>query len=152
MREGLLMGVMVTAVLIALSVCPAAVAQETLPEMVLGQWEGTATSGQCGGPADTATFAGSTQVSLVFSETAGRLTWTFSYRYDPDLWGNAEGTVTAFTPPAVELMGPWTEHAVRDVVGTGVRFSLTIDGDRMKGTVMAEGDDIPLVLYLTRTK
>jgi hypothetical protein len=148
MRVGLVTGVMVTAVLIAL-VCPAAVAQETLREMVVGQWEGTATSGQCGGPA---TFGESAQVSLVFSETAGRLTWTFSYRYDPDLWGDAEGTVTAFTPPAVELMGPWAEHAVPDVVGTGVRFSLTIDGDRMKGTVMAEGDDIPLVLSLTRTK
>ena len=72
------------------------------------------------------------------------------YRYDPDLWGDAEGAVTSLSPRALELAGAWRKHAVSGAAGTKIRFTLTIDGDRMNGTVTAEMNNTPVTVSLAR--
>ena len=49
---------------------------------------------------------------LVFSNAGGALKWTYRFKYDVVLWGDAEGTVISFTPPTIQLAGTWTKHAV----------------------------------------
>ncbi|HXJ81385.1 MAG TPA: hypothetical protein VMS64_22240 [Candidatus Methylomirabilis sp.] len=126
--------------LIALGTGSAAVAQDGARAMVLGTWEGTAT------------FGGSSPAVLNFSESAGTLAWTYSFRYDSVLWGDAAGTVSSLSPPSLALAGAWTKHAVPGAVGTGVKFTLTVDGDQMKGTVIADMNNEPVALSLTRKK
>ncbi len=138
MLRGLFLTLMVT--LIGLATCPPAVGQETARAMLLGRWEGKVAFGE------------SAPAVLDFSEQAGTLTWSYSFKYDPVLWGDAVGSVTSFSPPTLALAGAWTKHAVSGAVGTGIRFSLTIDGDRMKGTVIAEMNNTPLEVTLTRKK
>ncbi len=108
--------------------------------MVLGTWEGKVIFGE------------SARAVLEFSGPAGPIKWTYSFKYDPVLWGDAEGTVTSFAPPTLELAGAWTKHAVAGAVGTRVKFILTIDGDQMKGTVIAEMNNAPVEVSLTRKK
>jgi hypothetical protein len=130
-----------TAVLIGLgTTCAPALAQEPTRAMMLGTWEGKVTFGE------------SARAVLEFSGPAGAIKWTYSFKYDPVLWGDAEGTVTSFSPPTLELAGAWTKHAVPGAVGTGVKFTLAIDGDQMKGTVIAEMNNAPLEISLTRKK
>jgi hypothetical protein len=73
----------VTAALIGLGPCSPALAQEATRAMVLGTWEGKVSFGE------------SARAVLEFSERAGTIRWTYRFRYDPVLWGDAEGTVTA---------------------------------------------------------
>jgi hypothetical protein len=128
------------ATLIALLACSAAMAQENPRAMLLGTWEGKVTFGE------------SAPAVLKFSEAAGALKWAYTFKYDPVLWGDAEGTVTSFSPPALELTGVWTKHAVAGAAGTGIRFALTVDGGQMKGTVTADMNNTPLQISLTRKK
>jgi hypothetical protein len=130
----------VMAIVIGVGMCSKAVAQETPRAMVLGTWEGKVIFGE------------SARAVLEFSESAGTLKWTYSFKYDPVLWGDAEGTVTSFSPPALALAGKWTKHAVPGAVGTGIKFALTIDGDQMKGTVIADMNNAPLEVSLIRKR
>jgi hypothetical protein len=50
------------------------------------------------------------------------------------------------------LAGAYTKHAVPGAVGTGVKFTLTVDGDQMKGTVVAEMNNAPVAVSLTKRK
>jgi hypothetical protein len=133
----------VAALMIALGVgvCPGAtVAQNENRALVVGRWEGRITFGE------------SAPAVLEFSEAGGALVWKYSYKYDLNLWGDAAGTVTSFSPPALELAGAWTKHAVPGAAGTTVRFALTIDGDRLNGTVTAEMNNTPVTVSLVRKK
>lgn len=129
-----------TAVLIGLGTCSPAVAQEAAHAILIGKWEGKVRYGE------------SAPAMLQFSDTAGTLKWSYSYKYDPVLWGDAEGTVTSLSPPRLELAGAWTKHAVPGAVGTAIKFTLTVDGDQMKGTVIAEMNNMPVEISLTRKK
>ena len=80
------------------------------------------------------TFGESSPAVLVFSNAGGALKWTYRFKYDVVLWGDAEGTVTSFTPPTIQLAGTWTKHAVPGAAGTGLKFTLNVDGDQMKGS------------------
>lgn len=134
-------GAIVLAIALGLAVEPAAVAaQDAGRALVLGQWEGRVTFGE------------SARASLDFAESGGTLAWKYSYKYDPNLWGEAEGTVTSFSPPALELAGAWTKHAVPGAVRTKIRFSLKVEGDRMNGTVIAEMNNTPVTVSLARKK
>ena len=84
--------------------------------------------------------------------SGGALAWTYSYKYDVNLWGDAAGTVTSFSAPALELDGAWTKHAVSGAVGTKLKFALKVDGDRMNGTVTAEMNNTPVTVSLVRKK
>ena len=128
------------AALIGLSLCPAAVAQDPARAMLVGRWEGTATFGE------------SSPATLVFSDTGGSLKWTYSFKYDVVLWGDAAGTVTSFSPPNLQLAGTWTKHAVPGAAGTGLKFTLTVDGDHMTGTEVADMNGQPITMSLTRKK
>ena len=139
MRQGLSIRLTLLATILALATCPPGLAQEK-SRALLGTWEGKVTFGE------------SARASLVFTETAGALRWIYSFKYDPVLWGDAEGTVTSFTPPALQLSGAWTKHAVSGAAGTRLRFVLAVDGDQMKGTVTAEMNNIPAEISLTRKK
>jgi len=139
MLRGLLLAV--AAALIGLdTTCAPALAQEPARTMVLGRWEGKVTFGE------------SAPAVLEFSGSAGTITWTYSFKYDPVLWGDAEGTVTSFSPPVLELAGAWTKHAVAGAAGTRVKFTLTVEGEQMKGTVTAEMNNTPLEISLTRKR
>ena len=115
-------------------------AQEADRGLVLGRWEGRITFGE------------SAPAVLEFSAADGTIRWTYSFRYDVNLWGEAEGTVSSLTPPALDLAGAWTKHAVAGARGTKIRFTLKIDGDRMNGTVTAEMNSTPVAIALTRKK
>jgi len=139
MRKVLVMGLTAAAIMIELCSCPVADAQT--PATLLGTWEGRVTFGE------------SAPATLEFSEDAGTLKWKYSFKYDAAvLWGDAAGTVTSFSPPALELAGAYTKHAVPGAVGTGVKFTLTVDGDHMKGTVVAEMNNEPVAVSLTKRK
>jgi len=140
MRHGLPTRLTVMATLIALSLCPAAIAQDPARAMLVGRWEGTATFGE------------SSPAVLVFSDEGGSLKWTYSFKYDVVLWGDAAGTVTSFSPPTLQLAGTWTKHAVPGAAGTGVKFTLKVDGDRMTGTEVADMNNTPVAMALTRKK
>ena len=131
---------MVLATLIGLGICSGAFAQDASRAMLVGRWEGTVTYGE------------SSPAVLVFTESAGSLAWTYSFKYDVVLWGDAAGAVTSFSPPALALAGAWTKHAVPGAVGTGIKFTLTVNGDQMKGTVIADMNNTPLTVSLTRKK
>jgi hypothetical protein len=139
MRSGFFLAVSATLVGLVLTCFPAH-AQEPARAMLLGTWEGKVTFGE------------SARAVLEFSEQAGAIRWTYSFKYDPVLWGDAEGTVTSFSPPALQLAGTWTRHAVAGAAGTGVTFTLTVDGDRMTGTVTAAMNNTPVEISLTRKK
>jgi hypothetical protein len=141
MLKGFLTGLTMLAAMIAITTtCRAALAQETARAMVLGTWEGKVTFGE------------TAPAVLEFSESAGTLKWTYSFKYDPVLWGDAAGSVTSLSPPMLALAGAWTKHAVSGAVGTGVKFTLTVDGDQMKGTVIADMNNTPLEVSLHRKK
>jgi hypothetical protein len=134
------LAVAAVATLMGLGACSGALAQDSRRAMVLGTWEGRATFGE------------SAPAVLTFSESAGALRWTYSFKYDAVLWGDAEGTVTSFSPPALALAGAWTKHAVSGAAGTGVKFALTVAGDQMTGTVIAAMNNTPVQLSLTRKR
>jgi hypothetical protein len=132
--------VVAVATLMGLGAYCATDAQDDLRATVLGTWQGRAIFGE------------SAPAVLTFSESAGALRWTYSYKYDAGLWGEAEGTVTSFSPPALTLAGAWTKHAVSAAVGTGVKFALTVAGDQMTGSVTAAMNNTPVQLSLTRKR
>jgi hypothetical protein len=138
MPQRLALTLMVT--LLGLGACSAAVAQDIPRAMLLGTWEGKVTFGE------------SAPAVLQFSEAGGAITWTYSFRYDPVLWGDAAGTITSFSPPSLVLAGAWTKHAVAGAAGTGLRFAITVEGDQMTGTVTADMNNAPLPISLTRKK
>lgn len=141
MRKILVIALTAAAAMIGLCRCPAAVAQESTRAMLLGTWEGTVAFGE------------SAPAVLEFSEAAGTLKWTYSFKYDAAvLWGDAAGTMSSFSPPALELAGAYTKHAVPGAVGTGIKFTLTVDGDHMKGTVIAEMNNLPVTVSLMRKR
>jgi hypothetical protein len=139
MRRRRSIHVALLATILGLALCPPAISQER-SRALLGTWEGKVTFGESG------------RATLVFTEAAGALGWTYTFRYDPVLWGDAEGTVTSLALPALQLAGAWTKHAVSGAVGTKLRFVLAVDGDRMTGTVTAEMNNTPLEVSLVRKK
>ena len=68
------------------------------------------------------------------------------------LVGRWEGTVASFSAPNLQLAGAWVKHAVPGAAGTGVKFTLTVDGDQMKGTEVADMNNTPIAISLTRKK
>jgi hypothetical protein len=139
MRSGLFLAVPAALIGLVLACFPTH-AQAPGRATLLGAWAGKVTFGE------------SAPALLEFSERAGVIRWTYSFKYDPVLWGDAEGTVTSFSPPTLRLAGAWTKHAVAGAAGTGVTFTLSVDGDRMKGTVTAAMNNTPLAISLTRKK
>ena len=137
MRKGLILAV--TVALIGSGTTPSpALAQEALHTTLLGTWEGKVIFGE------------SAPAVLEFSvASGGSVRWTYRFKFDPVLWGDAEGTVTSFSPPTLELAGAWTKHAVAGAAGTRVKFHLAVDGDLMKGIVIAEMNNTPVQISLT---
>jgi hypothetical protein len=132
---------MVAAVLISVGDVLMARGQEQARGKVLGVWEGTLT------------FGATIPTVMEFTQHGETITWTCSYRESSDvLWGDAEGTVTTFSPPTLEATGVYTKHAVSRMAGTGVKLSLTLDGDHMKGILTAEINNLPIEVSLTRKK
>jgi hypothetical protein len=132
---------MVAAALIGVGGVLVARAQDQAGAKVLGVWEGTLT------------FGATAPAVMEFTRHGETIKWTCRYRTGSDvLWGDAEGTVTAFSPPILEAIGVYTKHAVSRMAGTGVTLSLTLDGDHMKGTLTAEMNNLPIEVSLTRKK
>src|SRR5262245_15381388 len=95
-------------------------AQDDARRALLGTWEGTVFQGSASGP-----------VRLDFSEKKGELLWKWSWQAS---WGKgeAEGIVTRYAPPRVELSGRYTLHPSVGVQGSTINMSLTVSGS-LKG-------------------
>jgi hypothetical protein len=115
-------------------------AQDQARARVLGVWEGTLT------------FGATAPAVMEFTQHGETIKWTCRYRSSDVLWGDVEGTVTAFSPPTLEATGVYTKHAVSRMAGTGVKLSLILDGDHMKGTLTAEMNSLPIDVSLARKK
>jgi hypothetical protein len=133
---------LVAAVMIGLGGVSGARAQhEEARAKVLGVWEGKLT------------YAATAPTVMEFTQDGKTIKWTCIFRTSSNiLWGDAEGTVTSFSPPRLEATGVYTKHSVPGGAGTAVKFSLTLDGDQMKGTAMAEMNNLPVEVSLTRKK
>src|SRR5262245_57415410 len=115
-------------------------AQDSERAMVLGAWVGTVT------------YAASAPASMEFSDDGGIIKWKFGFKASPDLYGDAEGTVTSFSSSALEAVGVYTNHSVPGARGTAIRFALKLDGDRMTGTATAAMNNLPITVSLTKKK
>jgi hypothetical protein len=116
-------------------------AQDQARAKVLGVWEGTLT------------YGATASAVMEFTQDGETIKWRYSFRTTSEiLWGDAEGTVTSFSPPILEARGVYNKHSVPGGAGTGVKASLTVDGDQMKGTVTADLNNLPIQVSLTRKK
>ena len=98
------------------------IAQDKARPPLIGAWEGTVT--QEGTP--------SAPTRLEFSEKEGKLLWTWSLRAS---FGNgeAEGIVTKYEPPSVEMSGRYTLHPFSAIENSPITMSLTLAGSSMQG-------------------
>src|SRR5262245_65951245 len=96
-------------------------AQDDTRRALLGTWEGTVVQGSASGP-----------VRLDFFERNGELLWKWSWQAS---WGKgeAEGTVTRYSPPRVELSGRYTVHPSVGVQGSTIDMSLIVSSSLLKG-------------------
>jgi hypothetical protein len=116
-------------------------AQDEARAKLLGVWEGTVN------------FAATAPATMEFTQDGQTVRWKCSFRTSSNiLWGDAEGAVTSFSFPRLEASGVYTKHSVPGGVGTGLKFSLTLVGDQLKGTATAEMNNIPAQVSLTRQK
>src|SRR5262245_56253982 len=102
------------ATLIAIASVAVGLAQDGARAAVLVAWDGTVS------------FGPSWPAAMEFSDDQGTLRWKASFRADERFYGDAEGTVTSFTPPKLELVGAYTSHSTVSARGTRIRFSLTV--------------------------
>lgn len=129
------------AALIGLGGVLVAQGQDQARAKVLGVWAGTFT------------YGATAPTVMEFTQDGETIKWTCSFRTSGDiLWGDAEGSVTSFSAPSLEATGVYTKHSVPGGAGTGVKFSLTLDGDRMKGTLTEDMNNLPIEVSLTRKK
>jgi len=98
------------------------IAQDHVRQPLIGAWEGTVT--QEGTP--------SAPTRLEFSEKDGKLLWTWSWhaRFGK---GEAEGIVTKYEPPSVEMSGRYTSHPFSAIENSPITMSLTVAGTSMQG-------------------
>ena len=113
-------------------------AQDDGGRALLGTWEGTVSS-----------QGGSAPTRLEFSEKDGKLLWTWSWKADFGS-GEAEGTVTKYAPPSVELSGRYTLHPSPRVRNSPVTMSLTVAGTSMQGNGLTAA--VNTVFSLSATK
>src|SRR5262245_66635193 len=113
-------------------------AQDDTRRALLGTWEGTVVQGSASGP-----------VRLDFFERNGELLWKWSWQAS---WGKgeAEGTVTRYSPPRVELSGRYTVHPSVGVQGSTIDMSLIVSGSLLKGDGLTEVVDRPFTLSMTK--
>jgi hypothetical protein len=138
MRKAFALGLAAVMVL-ALGARWSAPAQEDARTKVLGVWKGTFM------------FAATAPAVMEFFEDHGVLKWKCSYTTSSRiLWGEAEGTVTDFSPPKLEGTGVYTKHQVSGAEGTRVKFRLTLDDGSLKGTATPELTGIPADVVLSR--
>jgi hypothetical protein len=96
-------------------------AQDDGRRTLVGVWEGTVTRG-----GDTA------PTRLEFSERDGGLVWTWSWQANFGD-GEAEGIITKFAPPAIELSGRYTAHPLPSVKDSATSLSLILTDTWMQG-------------------
>jgi hypothetical protein len=113
-------------------------AQDSARAALVGVWEGTIS------------FGPSWPAATEFPDDAGTLRWKASFRGDERFYGDAEGTVTRFSPPTLELVGAYTQHSIANARGTRIRFMLTLDGNRLTGTAIPEVNNLAIGVSLTR--
>ena len=113
-------------------------AQDNSRAALAGLWEGTVS------------FGPSWPASMTFVDDAGTLKWKASFRGEASFQGDAEGAVTSFSPPKLELAGVFTSHAVANARGSGIKFTLSVDGDRMTGTAISEMNNLVWNVSLTK--
>ena len=97
-------------------------AQDEAVRALFGKWEGTVTGG-----------AGTAPTRLEFSEKDGKPLWTWSWEASIGK-GEADGSVTKYAPPSLELNGRYTLHPNLRVRNSPVTMSLTVTGNQMQGT------------------
>ena len=96
-------------------------AQDDGRRALIGVWEGSVTRG-----GDTA------PTRLEFSERDGELVWTWSWQANFGE-GQAEGIITKYAPPAIELTGRYTTHPLPSVKDSATSLSLTVTDTWMQG-------------------
>lgn len=113
-------------------------AQDDTRRALIGTWEGTVSQGSASGP-----------VRLDFSETDGKLLWKWSWqaRFGN---GEAEGIVTRYSPPRVELSGRYTVHPSVGVRDSAINMSLIVSGSSLKGDGLTDVIDRPFTLSMTK--
>ena len=116
-----------------------ALAQDSARAAVVGPWEGTIS------------YAATWPASMEFSDDAGTLRWKASFKTtDKRFFGEAEGTVTSFSPPTLELDGAYTKHSLPNARGTRIKFTLTLHGNRMTGTAIPEINKLRIKVSMTK--
>jgi hypothetical protein len=98
------------------------IAQDSVQRPLIGAWEGTLT--QEGSPSAT--------TRLEFSEKDGKLLWRWSWHASFGK-GEAEGIVTKYEPPSVEMSGRYTLHPISTIENSPITMSLTVVGTSMQG-------------------
>jgi len=101
--------------------------------MLVGIWEGSGANGP---------------TRLQFLDDSGK--WRYSFRFDR-ISGEAEGGITSFSPPTLELDGVFTEHTMPGRVGMGVKFTFNVNGEQMTGTGKAAAGN-PAQISLRKKK
>ena len=88
---------------------------------LIGVWEGTVTRG-----GDTA------PTRLEFFKRDGELVWTWSWQANFGE-GEAEGIITKYAPPAIELSGRYMAHPLPSITHSPTSMSLTVTDTWMQG-------------------
>ncbi len=102
-------------------VVESSVAQDDARRALIGAWEGTVTQGTASAP-----------TRLEFSEQGDKLVW--KWNWDASFAkGEAEGTVTKYVPPSVELNGRYISHTSMRVRNSPITMSLTLSGNQLQG-------------------
>ncbi len=115
-----------------------ALAQNDVRRTPIGVWEGRVTRG-----GDTA------PTRPEFVERDGELLWTWSWQASFGT-GQAEGTVTKYASPAIELSGRYTLHPLPSVRNSPTTLSLTVTETWMQGRGLTAALNQPFTIALTK--
>lgn len=135
----ILLGVIFFSVTAILHISPdTGLAQDSAEEAVLGTWEGNVIQGASRSSARLELYQEGKAVRWKWMVSGGRL--------------EAEGTVSRWSGPSLEVSGAYTSHPDSRIVGSAVTMSLTVGDNTMHGAAISARVNRPFTLSLTRSR
>ena len=113
-------------------------AQDDARKALVGAWEGTVTQGSASAP-----------TLLVFSVQGDKLAWKWTWEASFGK-GEAEGTVTKYSAPSLELSGAYTFHPSLRTQGSPITMALTVTGNQMQGDGLTVKVNVPFRLSVSK--
>jgi len=89
---------------------------------------------------------------MMFRDDAGSVKWTWAAETREVSNTEAEGIATKTDPSSVELVGKYTFHPTRVLVGTEMRISLKGSASALSGTGITQRVNRPFGVDLTKAK